>query len=132
MAAQQRWLKLDAAYEAARSRVLIGRALRLLGDESGAELELKMARAVFESQGAVSDARNVADLLRQVDRPGGLTTREIEVLRLVAAGKSNAQIASELFLSIKTVARHLSNIFTKLDVGSRTQAVALAHQHKLI
>ncbi len=126
------WLHLDAAYEVARSRVLIGRALQLMGDEDGAVLELRTALAAFESQGARTDARDVTERLGEVDRPGGLTEREVEVLRLVAAGRSNAQIANALHLSIKTVARHLSNIFTKLDVGSRTQATAVARRYGLV
>ena len=130
--ALQHWLQLDAAYEVARSRVLVGRALILLGDDDGAALELRTAWAAFEVQGAISDARDVAERLGQVDRPGGLTVREVEVLSLVAAGRSNAQIASDLHLSIKTVARHLSNVFIKLDVGSRTRAVAVAHQHGVV
>lgn len=126
------WLQLDAAYEAARSRVLIGRALQLLGDDDGADFELRTALAAFQAQGAAVDARAVVDLLGEEDRPGGLTQREIEVIALVAAGRTNAQIASDLHLSVKTVARHLSNIFTKLNVGSRTQAVAVAHQYRLV
>jgi len=64
--------------------------------------------------------------------PGGLTAREAEVLRLVASGRSNASIAADLVLSEKTVARHLSNIFTKLDVGSRTAAAAFAFENRLV
>lgn len=64
--------------------------------------------------------------------PGGLSPREVEVLRMVAAGRNNPEIAAELFLSEKTVARHLSNIFAKLDVGSRTAAAAFAYQHRLL
>lgn len=126
-----RWSALDADYEVARARVLVGRALRLLGDADGAVLELRAAREAFVAQGAVPDARDVSDQLGEADRPGGLTGREVEVLRLVTAGRSNAQIAEELHLSVKTVARHLSNIFTKLDVGSRTEAAAFAHRHHL-
>lgn len=125
------WLQLDAAYEVARSRVLIGRSLNLLGDSEGATLELQIAKAAFESQGAVSDAHYVSERLGPVARPGGLTEREVEVLSLVAAGGSNAHIAADLHLSVKTVARHLSNIFTKLGVGSRTQAVSAARRYRL-
>ncbi len=64
--------------------------------------------------------------------PAGLTAREVEVLRLVAAGRSNPEIATELVLSEKTVARHLSNIFAKLDVRSRTAAAAFAYEHHLV
>jgi DNA-binding NarL/FixJ family response regulator len=74
----------------------------------------------------------VAELLGQAEAPCGLSPREVEVLRLVAAGRSNTEIAAELFLSEKTVARHLSNIFTKLDVGSRTAAAAFAYKHQLV
>lgn len=130
--ALQYWLQLDAAYEIARSRVLLGRALQLLGDDDGAAPELRTAKTAFESQRAFTDARDVADLLGQHPRSGGLTKREVEVLKLVAAGQSNAQIANTLHLSIKTVARHLSNIFTKLEVESRTQATAAARDHGLI
>jgi DNA-binding CsgD family transcriptional regulator len=126
------WLQLDAAYEVARSRALIGRSLQLLDDQKDAVLELRTALHAFEAQGATTDAREVRLLLGAQDRVGGLSDREIEVLSLVAAGRSNAQIASELYLSIKTVARHLSNIFTKLDVSSRTQAVAVAHDSGLL
>ena len=76
--------------------------------------------------------REVAELLGDVDVPGGLSPREVEVLRLVATGRSNPEIATELFLSEKTVARHLSNIFAKLDVGSRTAAAAFAYEHRLV
>ena len=116
----------------ARSRVLIGRALQLMGDDEGAALELRTALAAFESQGALADARDVTEWLGGVDRPGGLTEREVEVLRLVAAGRSNAQIAGDLHLSIKTVARHLSNIFSKLDVSSRTHAAAVARRYGVV
>ena len=131
-AALSYWFQLNAAYEAARSRVLIGRALQLLGDDDGADLELRTALAAFQVQGATVDAQAVAELLGAQHRPGGLTQREVEVIGLVAEGRTNAQIASDLHLSVKTVARHLSNIFTKLDVGSRTQAVAVAHQYRLV
>ncbi|NYF98771.1 helix-turn-helix transcriptional regulator [Janibacter cremeus] len=126
-----RWSSLDAGHEVARARVLVGRALRLLGDQDGAVLELVAAREAFVAQGAAPDARDAAAQLGHADGPGGLTAREVEVLCLVAAGRSNAQVAHDLHLSVKTVARHLSNIFTKLDVGSRTEAAAFAYRHGL-
>jgi len=126
------WLQLNASYEVARARVQIGQALAMLGDDEEAAVELRTALRAFESQGAVSDAHHVLELLGEGVRPKGLTEREVEVLRLVALGRSNAQIAGDLHLSIKTVARHLSNIFTKFDVSSRTQAVAVARQHDLV
>jgi DNA-binding CsgD family transcriptional regulator len=130
--ALDRWHRLSAPYEAARSRVLVGRALRLLGDEDSAVADLTAARTTFAELGAKPSEREAADLLGEGEAPGGLSPREVEVLRLVAAGKRNPQIAETLVLSEKTVARHLSNIFTKLDVGSRTAAAAFAYQHRLV
>ena len=126
------WARLDAPYEAARCRVLVGRALRLLGDEASGTGDLAEARRTFTTLGAVPAEREVAELLGNIDTPGGLSHREVEVLRLVAGGRSNPEIAAALFLSEKTVARHLSNIFTKLDVGSRTAAAAFAFEHRLV
>ncbi|GAA1578810.1 hypothetical protein GCM10009789_35570 [Kribbella sancticallisti] len=126
------WARLDAPYEAARCRVLVGRALRLLGDEASATGDLAEARRTFTTLAAAPAEREVAELLGDIDVPGGLSPRELEVLRLVAAGRSNPEIAAALFLSEKTVARHLSNIFTKLDVGSRTAAAAFAYVHRLV
>lgn len=126
------WTSLAATYEIARCRVLTGRALRLLGDEQSAVAELTAARDTFSEIGAVPAAREAAELLGTSAIPGGLTEREVEVLRLVATGKSNPEIAATLVLSEKTVARHLSNIFAKLDVTSRTAAAAYAFQHRLL
>jgi len=125
------WTDLDAPYEAARSRVLVGTAVREIGDEYSARAELTAARGIFDRLGAVPDGRDVDRMLRH-GLPGGLTEREVEVLRLVATGCSNPEIAERLVLSEKTVARHLSNIFTKLDVTSRTAAAAYAHEHGLL
>lgn len=126
------WGRLEAPYDAGRCRVLAGRALRMLGDEQSAVAELSAARATFASLGAAPAGRDVAQLLDGVSAPAGLSPREVEVLRLVAAGRSNPQIAAELLLAEKTVARHLSNIFAKLDVGSRTAAAAFAYKHGLV
>ena len=128
------WQELDAPYDGARVRVLIGRACRELGDEDTAEMELDAARWVFEGLGAAPDLARAQKLSRRKPalRPGGLSLREVQVLRLVAAGKTNRAIADELFLSEKTVHRHLSNIFIKLDVGSRAAATAYAFQHNLV
>jgi DNA-binding CsgD family transcriptional regulator len=126
------WSQLEAPYEVARSRVLVGRALRLLGDEESAVGEMTSARKAFADLGAAPAEREVAGLLGLEKVPGGLSPREVEVLRLVAAGRSNPEIAAQLVLSEKTVARHLSNIFTKLDVGSRTSAAAFAYEHHLV
>jgi DNA-binding CsgD family transcriptional regulator len=124
------WGDIGSPYEAARARVLVARALRELGDEDSATAELAVARHGFAELGALPRVQEVDKLLGRA-RPGGLTEREIEVLRLVAEGRSNPDIARALVLSHKTVERHLSNIFTKLDVPSRTAAAAYAHEHGL-
>jgi DNA-binding CsgD family transcriptional regulator len=128
------WDELEVPYEAARARVLIGVACRQLGDDETAEMELDAARSVFQELGAVSDLGHAQALSRQADArpPGGLTPRELEVLRLVATGMTNRAIAADLFLSEKTVARHVSNIFTKLDLSSRAAATAYAYEHDLV
>ena len=124
------WRGLEAPYEVARVRLQVGRALAALGDEVSSSSELAAARRVFVELGAAPAAAQL-DRTQSTALPGGLTPREAEVLRLVASGHSNARIAAELVLSEKTVARHLSNIFTKLDVGSRTAAAAYAFEHRL-
>jgi DNA-binding CsgD family transcriptional regulator/tetratricopeptide (TPR) repeat protein len=128
------WLRVDAPYLAARARALFGLACRDVGDEEGAGLELAAAREAFDRLGAAPDlARmNRPAPFSPVLRTSGLTPRELEVLRLVAAGKPNKVIASELCLSEKTIDRHLSNMFCKLGVSSRTAAAAWAYHHKLV
>lgn len=126
------WRTLDLACEAAETRALIGMAMHRLGDREGAELELRSAQQSFERLGAVADAQRIQGLLTAPNpTPGRLTDRECEVLRLVATGSTNRQIATALAVSEHTVARHLSNIFTKLDVTTRTAAAAFAHEHSL-
>lgn len=125
------WLQIDCPYEMARARVLSGAGLQMLGDEDGAALELEAARHTFEELGALPDSRRVTDLIRGGSRPAGLTDREIEVLALVATGRSNKEIAAELFISERTVARHMSNIFTKIGVPSRAAAASFALKHGL-
>jgi ATP/maltotriose-dependent transcriptional regulator MalT len=125
------WSDIGSPYEASRARVLVARALRELGDEDSAVAELAVASHGFAVVGAAPGVQQVDKLLGRA-RPGGLTEREIEVLRLVAEGRSNPDIARALVLSHKTVERHLSNIFTKLDVPSRTAAAAYAHEHGLM
>jgi len=128
------WQQLDAPYEAARSRELIGLAARAVGDDDHASLELDGALWAFQHLGAASDAARVDRYLRPAatSPSEGLTQREVQVLRLVAAGKSNRAIATELILSEKTVARHVSNIFTKLGLSSRSAATAYAYEHALV
>lgn len=125
------WTSLDAPYDVASVRVEVARALSLLGDESSATVELAAARRTFATLGTQPALDLVDARLSPASLPGGLTAREVQVLRLVATGRSNTQIAAELVLSEKTVARHLSNIFTKLEVGSRTAAAAYAFEHGL-
>jgi len=125
------WLDLGARYDAARARTRIALAFRALGDEDSALAELAVACRVFGELGASPAQRDVERLLGR-SRPDGLTAREVEVLRLVAAGHSNPQIAALLYLSEKTVARHLSNIFAKTGVSSRTAAAAYAFEHDLV
>lgn len=128
------WQDIEAPYEAARVRMLIAVACQALGDPGTAELECHAARSVFERLGA---SQALARLDELVARPAGagalpVTARELEVLRLVAAGKTNREIAEELALSERTVERHLGNIFTKVDVPNRAAATAYAYDHGLV
>jgi DNA-binding CsgD family transcriptional regulator len=126
------WRDLRLPYETARARMLLGRALIAAGDEEGAGSELRAALAEFERLGASPDAAAARALLvAPTDLPAGLTAREAEVLRLVASGKTNRDIAVELVISEHTVARHLQNMFTKLGVSSRAAATAFAFEHGL-
>ena len=128
------WQELEAPYEVARARELIGLACRALGDEEAATLELDAARGTFEELKAAPDAARVAasSIVPARASPHGLSSREVEVLRLVAAGRSNREIAAQLVISEHTVARHLQNIFGKLDVSSRTAAASFAFEHELV
>ncbi len=124
--------ELSCPYEDAQARVLAGSAARRLGDEATARMELESALANFERLGAAPDVERVSVLLTGPrTAAGGLTERELEVLRLVARGASNRRIASLLFISEHTVARHLSNIFGKLGVASRSAAASYAYEHGL-
>lgn len=132
--AAQAWQELDAPYEAARARVLIGSACRQMGDEDGADFEFDAARRAFELLGAAPDLIRLEELSRgsaHADPLGVLTTREVEVIRLVASGMTNRAIARQLVISEKTVARHVSNIFAKLGVSSRSGATAYVYEHGL-
>ena len=126
------WQELRLPYETARARMLYGVAVRGAGDEEGARLELRAALAAFQRLGAAADAGRAGELLAgSGDLPGGLTPREAEVLRLVAAGRTNREVAAELVISEHTVARHVQNIFAKLDLPSRAAATAFAFEHGL-
>jgi DNA-binding CsgD family transcriptional regulator/tetratricopeptide (TPR) repeat protein len=130
----EEWEELEVPYETARARVLIGLAYRTLGDEDGAKMELDAAHRAFRQLGARPDLARL-DALSGKGAPravGGLTPREVEVLVLVARGKSNKEVAADLVISDRTVARHMSNIFTKLGVSTRTAASAFAFEHELV
>ncbi|HYH30706.1 MAG TPA: LuxR C-terminal-related transcriptional regulator [Pseudonocardia sp.] len=127
------WQELDAPYRAARARVLLGLACRELGDDDTAQMELDAAVWTFRRLGAAPDVARV-HALAPAAAPGsaaGLTAREVQVLALVAAGRSNREIAAELVLSEHTVRRHLQNVFAKLGVSSRAAATAFAVRHDL-
>jgi DNA-binding NarL/FixJ family response regulator len=128
------WRELEAPYEVARVRALMGLAYRQLGDDDGAQMEFEAACEALDRLGAVADAARVAALLTPAapQASGRLTGREVEVLRLIATGRTNRAIAADLAISEKTVARHVSNIFTKLDLSSRSAATAYAYSHKLL
>jgi DNA-binding CsgD family transcriptional regulator len=131
--AATRWHDLEAPYDTARARVLVGAACRDLGDTDGAELEWDAAQAVFARLGAGPDLERLGEMRRgPAPTAGGLTGREIEVLGLLAAGKTNREIATELVISDRTVARHVSNIFVKIGVQTRAAATAYAFTHDLV
>jgi ATP/maltotriose-dependent transcriptional regulator MalT len=132
--AWETWRELEAPYEAARVRVLIALGCRLLGDEESAALELDATHRVFTELGAAPDVARVEQLSRtQADAPAhGLTQRELQVLRLLATGKTNRAIAADLVVADKTIDRHITNIFAKLGVSSRAAATAYAYEHQLL
>lgn len=139
------WRDVGAPYPSARIRVLVARAYRALGDDDGAALEREAARKTFEELGAFPDLTaleaTAAHVCGETSPSGrdaapaggahGLSARELEVLVLVASGLTNKDIARKLFVSKKTVDRHLSNIFVKLDVPSRAAATTWAHRNGL-
>ena len=131
-AAAEEWQELRARYDGARTQALVGLARRRLGDEDAALLDLAGARSTLAALGAVGD---VAALDRvaatEVPVEGGLSPREVQVLRLVATGRTNVAIAAELVLSERTVDRHVSNILAKLGLPSRSAATAWAYEHHL-
>jgi ATP/maltotriose-dependent transcriptional regulator MalT len=132
--AAQLWHELGAPYETARVRILAGLACRQVGDADAAEMELDAARRVFEELGAEPDVARIEELTGSAaPKPvGGLTAREVEVIQLVATGRTNRAIADELRISEKTVARHMSNVFRKLGVSSRSAVTAFAYEHDVV
>jgi DNA-binding CsgD family transcriptional regulator len=130
--ASRGWREIDVPHAVATVSILLGLACRAVGDEDAAQLELESARSTFVRLGARPDLQRAEELLRPAEVAGPLSAREIEVLRLVAAGKTNHAIATELFVSERTVHRHVSNIFDKLGVRSRAAAATYAIQHHLV
>jgi DNA-binding CsgD family transcriptional regulator/tetratricopeptide (TPR) repeat protein len=138
--AQDVWQRIGAPYLSARIRVLVARAFQAIGDEDGVRLELDTAKKIFLQLGAAPDVAAIEAMgstgaradAGAAPRVEGLSAREQDVLRLVATGKTNKAIANDLFLSEKTVDRHVSNIFAKLDVSTRAAATAWAFQHRLV
>jgi DNA-binding CsgD family transcriptional regulator/tetratricopeptide (TPR) repeat protein len=128
------WQQLETPYESARARVLIGQVCQRLGDEETARMHFHAARSVFGQLGAAPDLAQLERLMATGDASplGALTDREREVLSRVASGETNRQIAAMLGISEHTIARHVSNIFDKLGVTSRTAASAFAHRHRLV
>lgn len=127
------WYSLEAPYQAARCRVLAARACALLGDPDSAAMEFEAAKADLADLGAMPAVAEVLELTGEKNKGSSpLTDREVEVLRLVAGGHSNRTIARELYLSEKTVARHVSNILSKLAVPTRAAATGYAFEHGLI
>ena len=131
--ARQAWQDLGAPYDAARARTLIAQACARIGDADTAALELDAARDAFFRLGAAPDLARLDSLARKRARgEHGLTSREVEVLRLIARGRSNRDVATALVISERTVARHVQNIFAKLGVSSRASASVFAAEHDLL
>ena len=128
--ALQQWDELGARHEAALTRLLVAESCAALGDTEGADLARSAARSAFQALGAAPDLARL-DGADRPRLPDGLTSRELEVLRILAEGKTNRVIAERLFISEKTVASHVSHIFTKLGVSSRAAATAYAYDHDL-
>jgi DNA-binding CsgD family transcriptional regulator len=128
------WQRLEAPYDAARARALIGCAYRDLGDQESAAMELDAARWVFQQLGALPDLARIDALVSRSEAqaaPGGLTQREMDVLRLIAAGQTNKEIGATLVISEHTVARHVQNMLAKLGCSSRAALAAFAVEHHL-
>lgn len=138
--AKRTWEALDAPYEAARAQLLLARACRELGDEDTADMELEAALRILERLGAEADLARISPAEQPTTSEQGpaagddhgLTPREVEVLRLVASGATNRAIGEELYISERTVERHVSHILRKLQVSSRTEATAYAYEHGLV
>jgi len=132
--AHEMWRELGMEYEEAHTRLLMANICTRLGDPDGCRLHLHGARQLFKQLNAASCLARIADQTgaAALRRIGALSNREVEVLRLLAAGKTNRETAEALFISERTVARHVSNIFDKLGVSTRAGATAWAYQRNLI
>jgi DNA-binding CsgD family transcriptional regulator len=128
------WQEVEALYHAAGVRLTLSAAYSRLGDRDAADMELDAAHQAFQRLGAAPDVARVAALSGTPPPAGagGLSPREVQVLRLVATGRTNRAIAAELSISERTVERHVSNIFVKLAVSSRAAATAYAHRHQIV
>lgn len=127
------WRALEMPYEEARTRVALAAACRALGDGDGSQIETEAARATFQRLGATCDLDRLAAESRvPTSHPGALTDREVEVLTMLATGRTNREIAAALSISVHTVARHLQNIFVKLGVSTRAAATAYAYEHGVV
>ncbi len=128
------WCELDAPYEAARTRVFMAQACGAIDDCDAASLELELACEVFKKLGATPDLSRTRaiSIKKTLKDESPLTIREIEVLKLIASGKTNRAIATALNISEKTVARHVSNIFNKLNISSRAAATAFAYENQFV
>ena len=113
-------------YEAAQVYEWMALAHRGLGDDEVAAADVATAQSIYDQLGVEPAG------ICSSDSPGGLTKREVEILTAIARGATNRQVAQQVFISEKTVARHLANIYAKLGVSSRTAAVAWAHEHNLL
>lgn len=129
--AAAQWQELGIPYELARTRLGIAAALRTLGEHDVAEIETDAARAILRDLGATPDLDRLESLVSTPRDRGVLSTRELEVLRMLATGRTNRSIAEELGISERTVDRHVSNIYDKLGVASRAAATAFAYEHGL-
>jgi DNA-binding CsgD family transcriptional regulator len=130
--ARDLWRRLDLPYDGARTRASMGQALLALGDKDAADVEMDAARKCFRELGAEHDLEALDATSAPAALPDGLTSREAEVIALVATGRTNRAIAAELVISEKTVARHVSNIFAKLGISSRAAATAYVYEHHLV
>jgi DNA-binding CsgD family transcriptional regulator/tetratricopeptide (TPR) repeat protein len=132
--ASEIWRDLGMPYEEAHTCLLMAAVCERRGDHEGRRLDIEAARRLLEQLNAdFCLARIGGQPKRARSEPvGSLSEREAQVLRLLASGKTNRAIAEELFISEKTVARHVSNIFDKLGVSSRSAATAWAYQRNLI